>query len=247
MFEKYHKMNKCSPFFILVLSLVSVLSSCSSVEPGVSFVLTRQERTLRESDGQLVEWPEGEKSVSLQLSMSDRKAGLLLRRMHKLEQLENDWLRHWLVDTEWPVDPPESTYCLEGRDASGQTLISRRLHYVHPFALEYELGDWGDNNPTGKPKSRYVTLEVAPYLSAEDERRITELLSLDQLELDRTVLPRLRRLAVEGDPEALEALGNRYAQGRGVTQNRAEAIRCYRRATEASCGFGERRQPELGE
>lgn len=93
------------------------------------------------------------------------------------------------------------------------------------------------------PESRFETLDVAPYLSAEDERRITELLSRDQAELDRTVLPRLRRLAAAGDSEALVALGDRYVQGRGVTQDRAEAIRYYRRAAEN--GFGLRRLREL--
>ena len=142
-----------------------------------------------------------------------------------------------------PLIPPASAYCLEGRDDSGRTLTSRRLRYVHPFALEYELGEWGGRHATSKPESRFETLDVAPYLSAEDERRITEFLSRDQAELDRTVLPRLRRLAAAGDSEALVALGDRYVQGRGVTQDRAEAIRYYRRAAEN--GFGLRRLREL--
>lgn len=237
-------MNRIFAFFVSCLGLAWGLSSCASVEPGASFVLTRQERTLRESDGQLLDWPEGEKRVALHLSMSDREAGRLLRRMRKLEQQERDWQGRWLVDTEWPVDPPESTYCLEGRDASGRTLSSRRLRYVAPFALEYELGEWGGRHATSKPESRFEMLDVAPYLSADDERRITEFLSRDQAELDRTVLPRLRRLAAAGDSEALVALGDRYVQGRGVTtQDRAEAIRYYRRAAEN--GFGLRRLREL--
>lgn len=240
-------MKKPLIYFAFLSSLAQGLSSCASVEPGTSFVLTRQERTLRVSDGQLIDWLGGEKRVVLHLTVSDRKAGRLLHRMSKLEQQENDWLRHWLVDREWPVDPPASSYCLEGRNASGRTLASRRLHYTHPFALEYELGDWGGNKPNRKPESRRETLDVAPYLSAEDEQRITELLARDQAELDRTVLPRLSRLAEEGDPEALEALGDRHAQGRGVKQDRAEALRCYRRAAEAGCGFGERRLLEQGE
>lgn len=236
-------MNRIFAFFVSCLGLAWGLSSCASVEPGASFVLTRQERTLRESDGQLLDWPEGEKRDALHLSMSDREAGRLLRRMRKLEQQENDWRRRWLVDTEWPVDPPASAYCLEGRDDSGRTLTSRRLRYVHPFALEYELGEWGGRHATSMPESRFETLDVAPYLSADDERRITEFLSRDQAELDRTVLPRLRRLAAAGDSEALVALGDRYVQGRGVTQDRAEAIRYYRRAAEN--GFGLRRLREL--
>lgn len=230
------------------MSLLFGLSSCASVEPGASFVLTRQDRALRERDGDLIDRPEGEERVVLHLSMSERKAGRLLRRMSRLQQQEEAWLRRWLVDMDWPADPPASSYCLVGRDASGRALTSRRLPYVHPFELVYELeGDCESDKPNRMPESRRETLDVAPYLSADDERRITELLSRDQAELDRTVLPRLRRLAEAGDPEALEALGDRYAQGRGVKQDRAEAIRCYRRAAEAGCGFGERRLTKPGE
>ena len=134
---------------------------------------------------------------------------------------------------------------MEGGDAWGRTLSSLRLRYGAPFAVGYEPGGWGGRHATSRPESRFESLDGAPYLSAEDERRITELLSRDQAELDRTVLPRLRRLAAAGDSEALVALGDRYVQGRGVTQDRAEAIRYYRRAAEKGCGFGLRRLREL--
>ena len=45
-------------------------------------------------------------------------------------------------------------------------------------------------------------------------------------------LATLQARAAAGEPEALNALGNAYANGQGVPQNTAEALKCYKQAAD---------------
>lgn len=65
----------------------------------------------------------------------------------------------------------------------------------------------------------------------------------------QTDLTAVRARAEQGDPEALNALGNAYANGQGVPQSFAEALRCYQQAADrglAAAQFNLGMMHELG-